>query len=166
MSGCIFTGTGRAGTPDTTSHRSFPGLLFFGHIPRNTPSGMHVVQGNGLVPPISTFTALYHVQLGYSVAIMRSVTIFSRSTIQQQRLVYSFNTFANTPFDAQNIVHRFGIITKSKSLPWRCQPVAPGCQLKAKATDSIDCTLIRAPLNSNPTAEAGTIMCGGDLLNR
>jgi hypothetical protein len=38
---------------------------------------------------------------------MRSVTIFSRSTIQQQqqqRLAYSFNAFTNTSFDAQNIV--------------------------------------------------------------
>jgi hypothetical protein len=36
--------------------------------------------------------------------MMRSVTIFSRSIIQQQRLAYSFNTFTNTSFDAQNIV--------------------------------------------------------------
>jgi hypothetical protein len=35
---------------------------------------------------------------------MRSVTIFSRSIIQQQRLVYSFNTFTNNTFDAQNVV--------------------------------------------------------------
>jgi hypothetical protein len=35
---------------------------------------------------------------------MRSVTIFSRSTIQQQRLAHSFNAFTNTSFDAQNIV--------------------------------------------------------------
>jgi hypothetical protein len=37
---------------------------------------------------------------------MRSVTIFSRSIIQQQRLAYSFNTLTNnTSFDAQqNIV--------------------------------------------------------------
>jgi hypothetical protein len=36
---------------------------------------------------------------------MRSVTIFSRSIIQQQRLAYSFNTFTNISFeDAQNIV--------------------------------------------------------------
>jgi hypothetical protein len=35
---------------------------------------------------------------------MRSVTIFSWSTIQQQRLAYSFNTFTNTSFDAQNII--------------------------------------------------------------
>jgi hypothetical protein len=35
---------------------------------------------------------------------MRSATIFSRSTTQQQRLAYSFNTFTNTSFDAQNIV--------------------------------------------------------------
>jgi hypothetical protein len=45
-----------------------------------------------------------HVHLGYSVVIMRSATIFSRSIIQQQRLAYSFNTFTNTSFDAQNIV--------------------------------------------------------------
>jgi hypothetical protein len=53
---------------------------------------------------------------------------------------------------------------RSKSLPWRtCQPVAPGCQLKEKATDSNDCTLIKAPLHSTDlTAEAGAIMCGGD----
>jgi hypothetical protein len=92
---------------------------------------------------------------------MRSVTIFFRSIIQQQRLAYaySFNTFTNTSFDAQNIVS--GLIIKSKSLPCRtCQPVAFGCQLKEKATDSNDCTsLIKAPLNTNPTAEAGTISC-------
>jgi hypothetical protein len=36
---------------------------------------------------------------------MRSVTIFFRSTIQQQRLAYSLNTFTiNTSFDAQTIV--------------------------------------------------------------
>jgi hypothetical protein len=35
---------------------------------------------------------------------MRSVTIFPRSTIQQQRLAYSFNIFTNISFDAQNIV--------------------------------------------------------------
>jgi hypothetical protein len=37
---------------------------------------------------------------------MRSVTIFFRSIIQQQRLAHSFNAFIyyNTPFDAQNIV--------------------------------------------------------------
>jgi hypothetical protein len=32
------------------------------------------------------------------------VTIFSRSTSQQQRLAYSFIAFTNTSFDAQNIV--------------------------------------------------------------
>jgi hypothetical protein len=35
---------------------------------------------------------------------MRSVAIFPRSIIQQQRLAYSFNPFTNTSFDAQNIV--------------------------------------------------------------
>jgi hypothetical protein len=92
---------------------------------------------------------------------MRSVTIFSRSIIQQQRLAYSsFNTFTNTFFDAQNIV------SELLSSPKSCQPVAPGCQLKEKATDSNDCTLIKAPLHTNLTAEAGATMCGGDLLNR
>jgi hypothetical protein len=33
--------------------------------------------------------------------------------------------------------------------------------LKEKATDSNDCTLIKAPLNTNLAAEAGTAMCGG-----
>jgi hypothetical protein len=42
-------------------------------------------------------------------------------------LANSFNTFTNTSFDVL-AEHRFGIIIKSKSLPWRtCQPVAPGC---------------------------------------
>jgi hypothetical protein len=40
-----------------------------------------------------------------------------------------------------------------------CQPVAPECQLKEKATDSSDCTLIKAPLHTNLTAEAGAVMC-------
>jgi hypothetical protein len=80
--------------------------------------------------------------------------------IQQQRLAYSFNTFTNTSFDAQNIV------SESLSSPKAyhgapCQPVAPGCQLKEKATDSNDCTLIKAPLHTDLTAEAGAIMCGG-----
>jgi hypothetical protein len=43
------------------------------------------------------------VQLGYSVVITRSVTIFSRSTIQQQRTPL-INTFTTISFDAQNIV--------------------------------------------------------------
>jgi hypothetical protein len=52
-------------------------------------------------------------------------------------------------------------------LPWRtCQPVAPGCQLKEKATEPNDYTLINATLHTNLTAEAGTVMCGGDLLNQ
>jgi hypothetical protein len=42
------------------------------------------------------YCTISHVHLGYSVVIMRSVTIFSRSIIQQQRLAYSFNTFTNT----------------------------------------------------------------------
>jgi hypothetical protein len=101
---------------------------------------------------------------------MKSVTIFSRSIIQQQRLAYSFNTFTNTPFYAQNIVSELLSSPKAraKNLPWRTclQAVAPGCQLKEKAINSNDFTLIKAPLNTNLTAEAGTIMCGGDLLNR
>jgi hypothetical protein len=95
---------------------------------------------------------------------MRSVTIFSRSIIQQQRLAYSFNAFSDTSFDAQNIVSE--LLSSPKSYHGTCQPAAPGCQLKEKATDSNDCTLIKAPLNTNLTAEAGTIMCGVDLLNR
>jgi hypothetical protein len=38
----------------------------------------------------------HHVRLEYSIAIMRSATIFLEHTIQQRRLAYSF--------DAQNIV--------------------------------------------------------------
>jgi hypothetical protein len=40
--------------------------------------------------------------------------------------------------------------------PCICQPVAPGCQLKEKATDSNDCTLVNAPLHTNLTAGVGT----------
>ena len=108
-----------------------------------------------------------YVHLGYPVVIMGSVTIFSRSTIQQQRLACSFNAFTNTSFDAQNIVSELLPSPKAYQ-PWRtCQPVASGCQLKEKATDSSDWrALIKAPLNTNPTAGAGAIMCGVDLLNR
>jgi hypothetical protein len=65
---------------------------------------------------------------------MRSATIFTWSTIQQQRLAYSFNTFTNTntPFDAQK--KRFGIITKSKSLPWRTCHLPTANQLHPDAS--------------------------------
>jgi hypothetical protein len=99
---------------------------------------------------------------------MRSATIFSRSIIQQPTfgVLYSFNTFTkHTSFDAQNIVSELLSSPKAYHGAPACQPVAPGCQLKEKATDSSDCTLIKAPLNTNFTAEAGTIMCGGGLLN-
>jgi hypothetical protein len=52
------------------------------------------------------FTALHRMRtLRHSVVIMRSFTIFSRSTIKKQHLAYSFNTLiTSTSFDAQNIV--------------------------------------------------------------
>jgi hypothetical protein len=95
---------------------------------------------------------------------MRSATIFSRSTIQRQRLAYSFNTFTNTSFDAQNIVSE--LLSSPKAYHGALANQVTGCQLKEKVTDSSDCTLIKGPLNANLTAEAGAIMCGGDLLYR
>jgi hypothetical protein len=80
-----------------------------------------------------------------------SVTIFSRSIIQQQRLAYSFSTFTNTSFDAQNIVSE--LLPSPKAYHGApAKPLHPDAsQLKEKATDSNDCTLIKAPLNTNPT---------------
>jgi hypothetical protein len=64
--------------------------------------------------------------------------------------------FTNTSFDAQNIVSKLLSSLKAYRGAKTCQAVAPGCQLKEKATDSNDCTLIKAPLDTDLTAEAGT----------
>jgi hypothetical protein len=76
-----------------------------------------------------------HVHLGYSVVIMRSVTIFSRSIIQQQRLAYSLNTFLSK-----------GILRKNRSFPekdqWR--------QARARATDPEPKIWAASPVENTP----------------
>jgi hypothetical protein len=84
----------RVKPPARPPNRSFPDLLFFGPIPRKTPFGVHIMPRKcSSSTDKHIYCTLSHVHLGYSVVIiMGSVTIFSRSIIQQQRLAYSFNT--------------------------------------------------------------------------
>jgi hypothetical protein len=100
---------------------------FSARSPERHPLGCIVLRKWSSSTDKHIYCTISHVHLGYSVVIMRSVTISPRSIIQQQRLVYSFNTFTNTSFDAQNIV------SELLSSPKACHD-APANQLHPDAS--------------------------------